>query len=62
MLLRKYRIKLLKDYPEVAHWLPEHIFELDPIWPERVQVKFRGYGVSTPGSFLADNLSSLQSS
>ena len=54
--LRNYRIQLLNDYPEMAQWLPEHIFDLDPIWPERMQVKFRGYGVSTPGRFLADNL------
>jgi radical SAM superfamily enzyme YgiQ (UPF0313 family) len=54
--LRNYRELLLKDYPEMEKWLPQQTFDIDPIWPERVQVKFRGYGVSTPGRFLADNL------
>jgi radical SAM superfamily enzyme YgiQ (UPF0313 family) len=54
--LRKYREILLDDYPHMEQWIPKNVFDLDPVWPERVQVKFRGYGVSTPGSFIADNL------
>ena len=54
--LRNYREVLLNDYPQMEKWLPQDTFDLDPIWPERLQVKFRGYGVSTPGSFIKDNL------
>lgn len=54
--LRNYREVLLRDYPQMEKWLPKPVFDLDPIWPERLQVKFRGYGVSTSGSFIKDNL------
>lgn len=54
--LPNYREVLLNDYPQMEKWLPQDTFDLDPIWPERLQLKFRGYGVSTPGSFIKDNL------
>ncbi|MFX0135338.1 MAG: B12-binding domain-containing radical SAM protein [Candidatus Hodarchaeota archaeon] len=54
--LRNYREVLLRDYPHMEKWLPKETFDLDPIWPERLQIKFRGYGVSTPGNFIKGNL------
>jgi len=54
--LKNLREELISDYPTMGKWLPKKLFDLPPIFPERMQIMFRGYNVSTPGHFLSSNL------
>jgi radical SAM superfamily enzyme YgiQ (UPF0313 family) len=54
--LRDYRNLLLKTNPEMVEWLPERMFDFDPLLPNRLTMDFWTHGVSTPGNFIATNI------
>jgi len=54
--LKAYRDFLLREYPNIEKWVPEHPFNNTPTWPDRMSATYKG-GTNTAGEFLAANLS-----
>jgi len=54
--LQKFRSELLEAFPTMERWLPKEVFDLKPLWPDRLKFSIRDYNSSPSCSFLADNL------
>lgn len=54
--LKKFRKRLLKEFPQMAKYFPKEMLNYGAYWSDRVRLRIGNYETNTGGTFLAANL------